>query len=79
MDYAFDLLGMTELLASTDPPNRASIRVMERLGMRFLEAARANGMPIVFYRIKRDEWAAIRHLVLGGRENAGSGSTSAAR
>ena len=34
---------LSELLASTDPPNHASIRVMERLGMRFLEAGRAGG------------------------------------
>jgi ribosomal-protein-alanine N-acetyltransferase len=60
IDYAFDELGFRELLASTDPPNRASIRVMERLGMRFLEAARAGGLPIVFYRIDRDEWSRRR-------------------
>ena len=60
IDYAFDELGSRELLASTDPPNRASIRVMERLGMRFLEAARAGGLPIVFYRIDREEWARRR-------------------
>lgn len=56
IDYAFDQLDFRELLASTDPPNRASIRVMERLGLRFLEAARTGGLPIVFYRIDRDEW-----------------------
>jgi ribosomal-protein-alanine N-acetyltransferase len=56
-DYAFEELGFTELLASTDPPNRASIRVMERLGMRFLEAGHASGHPLVFYRIARSEWA----------------------
>jgi ribosomal-protein-alanine N-acetyltransferase len=55
-DYAFDELGYSELLTSTDPPNRASIRVMERLGMRFLESVRAAGQPIVFYRIDREEW-----------------------
>jgi [ribosomal protein S5]-alanine N-acetyltransferase len=55
-DYAFDELDSRELLASTDPPNHASIRVMERLGMRFLEAGRAGGQPIVFYRIDRDDW-----------------------
>jgi ribosomal-protein-alanine N-acetyltransferase len=60
IDYAFDELGFPELLASTDPPNRASIRVMERLGMRFLEAARAGGLPIVLYRIDRDEWSRRR-------------------
>jgi ribosomal-protein-alanine N-acetyltransferase len=52
-DYAFEDLGWTELLASTDPPNHASIRVMERLGMRFLEVARVGALPIVFYRLER--------------------------
>lgn len=55
-DYAFDELGFAELLASTDPPNVASIRVMERLGMRFLEAGRASGHRLVFYRIGRQAW-----------------------
>ena len=75
-DYAFDVLGMTELLASTDPPNRASIRVMERLGMRFLEAARAGGLPIVFYRIDHEAWRNRRDLVVGRTQRAG-GATPA--
>jgi ribosomal-protein-alanine N-acetyltransferase len=72
-DYAFDELGYRELLASTDPPNRASIRVMERLGLRFLESVRAAGQPIVFYRIDREEWTRRR-----ARRNAAT-SGSAAR
>jgi ribosomal-protein-alanine N-acetyltransferase len=72
-DYAFDELGYSELLASTDPPNRASIRVMERLGMRFLESARAAGQPIVFYRIDREEWTRRRGL------RSASGGDSATR
>jgi RimJ/RimL family protein N-acetyltransferase len=60
-------------LASTDPPNRASIRVMERIGMRFLESVRTAGQPIVFYRIDREEWMRRR-----ARRN-GSTSGSAAR
>ena len=57
-DYAFDELGFAELLASTDPPNLASIRVMERLGMRS-RGRPASGHPLVFYRIGR-------HRVDGG-------------
>jgi ribosomal-protein-alanine N-acetyltransferase len=76
MDYAFDVLELDELLASTDPPNHASIRVMERLGMRFLEAARAAGQPIVFYRITRAAWARARDA--GARRAApGTGSATA--
>ena len=32
--HAFDDLGLACVVAATDPPNRASIRVLERLGMR---------------------------------------------
>jgi ribosomal-protein-alanine N-acetyltransferase len=61
-DYAFDELGYRELMASTDPPNLASMQVMQRLGMRFLETVRAGNQPIVFYRIDRDEWMRRRGL-----------------
>jgi len=54
IDDAFDRLDLAEVLASTDPPNRASIRVMERLGMRFLEASNAGGHPLVLYRLRKN-------------------------
>jgi [ribosomal protein S5]-alanine N-acetyltransferase len=60
IDHAFEELGFKELLASTDSPNRASIRVMERLGMRFLEAGRVLGNPHAFYRMTRADWARAR-------------------
>jgi RimJ/RimL family protein N-acetyltransferase len=34
-DYAFDELGITRLVAMIDPANTASIRVAEKLGMRY--------------------------------------------
>ncbi|HVR29371.1 MAG TPA: GNAT family N-acetyltransferase [Thermoanaerobaculia bacterium] len=55
-EYAFEELGFEELLASTDSPNLASIRVMERIGMRFLEAGRMSGHALVLYRISRSDW-----------------------
>ena len=33
LNYGFDTVGFTEIIAATDPPNQASVRVMERLGM----------------------------------------------
>lgn len=33
LDYAFDTLGLREIVAFTVPPNLRSVRVMERLGM----------------------------------------------
>jgi ribosomal-protein-alanine N-acetyltransferase len=60
IDHAFEELGFKEVLASTDSPNAASIRVMERLGMRFLEAGRVLGNPHVFYRMTRADWTRAR-------------------
>ena len=38
---------------ATDPPNEASVRVMERLGMTFDRRGTLNGLDTVFYRIAR--------------------------
>lgn len=46
IDYGFQTVGFTEIIAATDVPNRASVRVMERLGMTHLETADAT----VYYR-----------------------------
>jgi len=47
-------LGHESVEAATDPPNGASIRVMERLGMSFSRRGRVNGLDTVFYRLTRD-------------------------
>lgn len=52
----FEDHGMTEVVAVTDPPNRASIRVLERLGFRFLELLSRAGQQMVYYRLGRDRW-----------------------
>lgn len=49
LDYGFDAVGFTEIIAATDPPNLASVRVMERLGMAHLETDEAT----VYYRTSR--------------------------
>lgn len=46
MDYGFQTIGFTGIIAATDPPNQASVRVMERLGMVHLKTADAT----VYYR-----------------------------
>ena len=35
IEYGFERHGYSEIIAATDPPNEASVRVMERLGMIF--------------------------------------------
>lgn len=41
MDYGFQAIGFTEIIAATDVPNRASVRVMERLNMVHLKTTDA--------------------------------------
>jgi ribosomal-protein-alanine N-acetyltransferase len=51
LSYAFDTLGLSEVVAATDVPNAASVRVMERLGMTFERRGLLNGLDTVFYRV----------------------------
>jgi ribosomal-protein-alanine N-acetyltransferase len=53
---AFERLGFERVLARTDRPNQASIRVMERLGMRFDGEGVENGLPTVRYALARGAW-----------------------
>lgn len=53
---AFDRLGFARVMAATDPPNVASIAVMERLGLRFVEQAMRNDKSAIIYAIDRGEW-----------------------
>lgn len=50
ISYAFDELGFEEVLASGDAPNIASIRVMQKAGMRFLKRATVKGVDTIYYR-----------------------------
>ena len=58
LQWAFVDRGFNRVTAATDPPNIASVRVMERLGMRFLRRGTLNGLDTVFYELKRDEFRA---------------------
>jgi ribosomal-protein-alanine N-acetyltransferase len=48
--------GQARVWASTDLENRASEKVMRRLGMRFHRRERVGGLPQVFYVIAREEF-----------------------
>jgi len=63
--YGFETLGLEEIVSFTVPANRASRRVMEKIGMRhcaeddFDHPGLPEGHPLrrhVFYRIKRPEY-----------------------
>ncbi|GHD43423.1 N-acetyltransferase [Thalassobaculum fulvum] len=49
VDYAFGTLNVPRLLANADPANSASIRVMQRLGMRSLGLKRHYGQDCATY------------------------------
>lgn len=47
--YAFDKLGLQQVMATVDKPNTISVRVLEKLGMSLLEEQSVNGKSILLY------------------------------
>jgi [ribosomal protein S5]-alanine N-acetyltransferase len=47
--YAFDKLGVPQIIASVDQPNTVSIVVLEKLGMQRTEEKLTHGNPILSY------------------------------
>jgi len=54
--YGFERLNFARVWAVTDPPNLASVRVMERLGMQFDRRGTLNGLDTVFYSLSREQF-----------------------
>ena len=54
----FNVLGFTRIEASTDAANVASVRVMERAGLRFWKREVTNGLDTIYYCIDRRSFAA---------------------
>lgn len=52
MDYGFETLGIEQVLASTDAPNQASLRLIDRLGFERLRRDEAQGRDTVFFGIR---------------------------
>mgnify|MGYP002626021461 CR=1 FL=1 len=53
LDYGFDQLELPRIWARTDPPNTASIRIIERLGMQSAENPGNETIPIVAWVLNR--------------------------
>ncbi|MGH7712311.1 MAG: GNAT family N-acetyltransferase [Gemmatimonadaceae bacterium] len=51
IDYGRSQLGMATILASTDVPNVASIRVLDRLGFVQSERRAADGLDLVLFEL----------------------------
>lgn len=58
--FGFETCKLERILAGADPPNVASIRVMERLGMKFDRQTRRSDLPIAYYALTRAEWQAAQ-------------------
>ena len=56
LHHGFVALGIPRILACADAPNAASIRVMERLGMRFVRRGAEHGLDTVCYSLAREDF-----------------------
>ncbi len=56
IQYGFEVLGFDGIAASTDAPNAASVRVLDKLGMRFQRRAVVDGLDTYFYSLTRKDW-----------------------
>lgn len=52
MEYGFETLNLPKIAAAADVPNAASVRVLERLGMRFVRREVVHGVDLLFYEIE---------------------------
>ena len=54
LQYGFESLGLERIVPSADVPNVSSIRVMEKIGMRFEKQEQVDELEPVFYSITRE-------------------------
>ncbi len=55
-DHAFQCLKFQTIRAAIDSPNTASRRVIERLGMQFVNTTQCNQSETEFYELNQDDW-----------------------
>ena len=54
--YGFEDRKLPRIYAGADPPNAASFRVIEKLGMKFARKTVVNGVDVIYYAICRDDY-----------------------
>jgi RimJ/RimL family protein N-acetyltransferase len=54
--YGFEERELAHIYAGADPPNTASFRVIEKLGMKFARKTMVNGVETLYYVMSRDEY-----------------------
>lgn len=65
LDTGFDELGMTTIVARAANANVASLRVIEKLGMRRRGAVQCHGLDSTLYALTREQWS--RHPLARSR------------
>lgn len=58
LGFAFEECGLKTVHAGTDPPNAASLKVIEHLGMRFLRRLEIDGVEAVYFELTRQAFLA---------------------
>lgn len=56
LQYAFDTLGLQQIMSTVDKPNTESIRVLEKLGMSLVEEQLINGNSILYYALTSEDY-----------------------
>lgn len=59
LDYGFNTLKAGNIFAMTDVNNLASVRVLEKAGLKFVTTFEDNGEPANWFQISRQEWAQL--------------------
>lgn len=54
--FAFEDVGLERVLAGTDPPNTASSRVIDKLGMTFFKKITLGELEVSYFVLRRDDW-----------------------
>lgn len=54
--YAFDTLKFPQITSTVDQPNKASIKVLEKLGMSLVKEALNNNNPILYYALTAKDY-----------------------
>jgi [ribosomal protein S5]-alanine N-acetyltransferase len=64
---AFDVVGVDSMVSFTLPTNRASQRVMEKVGFVYERDGVWADLPHVFYRLTRERWQHLAGAHTGAR------------
>jgi len=54
--YGFEESKLANIYAGADPPNTASFRVIEKLGMKFARKILVNGLEAIYYAMSREDY-----------------------